>query len=233
MKRIFGASLMLAGVFAFAVSPMAAANGNHGTGHTPVNVCHATSSDTNPYVFETVDNDSTKYKGHLMHRNDPNKTWKSAGTWNGVAHVAGDSKRDFIEGLDPAFTKAWCLAKVVIVVPTPTPTPTVTQTETPSPTPTTETPTPTPTVTETVTETPTPSETSETPTASESPSTVISVTPSQSSSTPDVLESGGGQPPTKTLAHTGSVSTALAGLGALLLALGAMLTFVGRRGKHA
>ncbi len=42
-----------------------------GGGHTPVNVCHATNSDTNPYVFITVDDDSVKFQGHLAHRNTP------------------------------------------------------------------------------------------------------------------------------------------------------------------
>lgn len=64
--------------------------------HVPVNVCHATSSDTNPYVFITVDDDSTKFKGHLMHREDPNKRWKSDIIWNGVAYTAGDPKPDLI-----------------------------------------------------------------------------------------------------------------------------------------
>ncbi len=65
-------------------------------GHTPVNVCHATSSDTNPYVFITVDDDSVKLKGHLQHRDNPNKTWKSDGVWRGTTVHAGDAKRDLI-----------------------------------------------------------------------------------------------------------------------------------------
>jgi hypothetical protein len=44
-----------------------------------------------------VDDDSTKLQGHLAHRNDPNKTWKSDGSWNGVEHLAGDPKADKIE----------------------------------------------------------------------------------------------------------------------------------------
>ena len=89
--------------------------------HVPVGVCHATSSDTNPYVFIVVDDDSTKLKGHLMHRNDPNKTWKSAGTYVlGGSHAAGDPKRDYIASytgtdgvfhqLDGAITAASCPA---------------------------------------------------------------------------------------------------------------------------
>ncbi|HEX7717777.1 MAG TPA: hypothetical protein VF416_10840 [Marmoricola sp.] len=67
------------------------------TQHVPVGVCHATSSDTNPYVFIVVDDDSVKLKGHLMHRDNPNKHWKNAGTYElGGAHGAGDWKRDYI-----------------------------------------------------------------------------------------------------------------------------------------
>lgn len=68
-------------------------------GHTPVNVCHATSSDSNPYVFITVDDDSVKLtgpNGHLMHRQTPNKTWKSDGVWRGKTVHAGDLKPDLI-----------------------------------------------------------------------------------------------------------------------------------------
>lgn len=61
-----------------------------------VGICHATSSDTNPYVFISVDDDSAKLKGHLQHLTDPNKTWKSDGTFNGVPHEDGDAKRDLI-----------------------------------------------------------------------------------------------------------------------------------------
>jgi len=61
-----------------------------------VNICHATSSDTNPYVFIQVDDDSAKLKGHLMHREDPNKKWKTDGTYEGKTHSAGDPKPDLI-----------------------------------------------------------------------------------------------------------------------------------------
>ncbi len=75
---------------------MSASATERGEGHTPVNVCHATSSDTNPYVFITVDDDSVKFEGHLMHRSDPNKRWKADGTWNGQPVQAGDPKPDLI-----------------------------------------------------------------------------------------------------------------------------------------
>ena len=63
---------------------------------TPVNICHATSSDSNPYVFITVDDDSAKFQGHLAHHNTPNKRWKTAGTFNGQPHAAGAPKPDLI-----------------------------------------------------------------------------------------------------------------------------------------
>lgn len=62
-----------------------------------VGVCHATSSDTNPYVYLLVDDDSTKLQGHLQHKNFPNKTWKSDLTYEGVDYKAGDPKPDFID----------------------------------------------------------------------------------------------------------------------------------------
>ena len=96
--------------------------------HVPVGVCHATSSDTNPYVFIVVDDDSTKLKGHLMHRNDPNKHWKSDGTYElGGAHSNGDAKRDYIASytgtdgvhheLDGDITAASCDDKGDVEVP--------------------------------------------------------------------------------------------------------------------
>jgi len=82
-----GVALMLS------ATPANAAQGQH----VPVGICHATSSDTNPYVFITVDDDSAKFRGHLKHRDDPNKHWKTDGTYElGGAHSAGDLKRDYI-----------------------------------------------------------------------------------------------------------------------------------------
>jgi hypothetical protein len=67
---------------------------------TAVKVCHATSADKNPYELIVVDDDSTDFHGHLDHRDNPNKTWKKAGSWSGIPHAAGDPKPDLIEGLD-------------------------------------------------------------------------------------------------------------------------------------
>jgi LPXTG-motif cell wall-anchored protein len=100
MLRTIAACSVVTAILGFAGLAVATSNANatpgHGEGHTPVNVCHATSSDTNPFVFIVVDDDSTKFKGHLMHRDSPNKTWKSDGTFNGVPHEAGDPKADLI-----------------------------------------------------------------------------------------------------------------------------------------
>ncbi|RNL77276.1 hypothetical protein [Nocardioides marmorisolisilvae] len=85
-----GTLVMGSGVVLLAAAPAANAD------KTPVNICHATSSDSNPYTFITVDNDSVKLQGHLKHRNDPNKRWKSDGTFNGVAHTKGQPKPDII-----------------------------------------------------------------------------------------------------------------------------------------
>ncbi|MFL6022441.1 MAG: hypothetical protein ACJ72O_03810 [Marmoricola sp.] len=91
-----GALVMSSGAVLLATAPAANAD------KTPVNVCHATSSDSNPYTFITVDNDSTQLTAHLAHRNDPNKRWKSDGTFNGVAHTKGQPKPDIIgDYVDP------------------------------------------------------------------------------------------------------------------------------------
>lgn len=76
---------------------LSAAYASEGEGHTPVSICHRTSSDTNPYVFITVDDDSLS-PGHLDNA-DPGhkpKFWKTDGTWRGVDHVAGDPKDDYL-----------------------------------------------------------------------------------------------------------------------------------------
>ncbi len=61
-----------------------------------VGICHATSSDSNPYVYIVVDVNSAKLHGHLMHRNSPNKRWKTDGWFSGVHHVANQPKPDLI-----------------------------------------------------------------------------------------------------------------------------------------
>lgn len=87
-----GALVMSSGVALMATATSA----NAAQGHTPVNICHATSSDSNPYTFITVDAESKKFEAHLAHRNTPNKTWKSDGSFGGVDHVADEPKPDII-----------------------------------------------------------------------------------------------------------------------------------------
>jgi hypothetical protein len=106
-----------------------------------VSICHATSSEKNPYTQNEVDassinNEKNKYlNGHGDHERDiiPPFTYESS-SFEG-------------RNWDDAGKKIWengCN----IVEPSPTPTPTPTETPTPTPTPTqTETPTPTPTPT--------------------------------------------------------------------------------------
>ncbi len=106
---------------------------SRGTGHTPVNVCHATGSATNPYVFITVDDDSTKLRGHLMHRNEPrsNKPADLIGDYtdaHGVFHKydgvitderdcgAQDPNRT-VSAVSPTVTQAECKGNHVLTKP--------------------------------------------------------------------------------------------------------------------
>jgi hypothetical protein len=111
---VLGALVMSSGVALVATATSA----NATAGHDPVGICHATSSDTNPYVFITVDRDSARYKGHLMHRDHPNKQWKSDGSFElGGEHSDGDAKPDYIDGLDGNITAESCDAKGDVEVP--------------------------------------------------------------------------------------------------------------------
>lgn len=218
---------------AFVALPFAVSASAAPQQHTPVGVCHATSSDTNPYVWITVDDDSVKLQGHLAHRTDPNKTWKSAGTWNGVDHVDGTPKADFIEGLDEGISEAWCLSGNTDPVVDPTDDPTDEPTDTPTDTPTDEpTDTPTDTPTDEPTDTPTDGAT-DTPT--DEPTDVPSDEPTATdvktdTQAPGSLPSTGGAPQ---LAHTGSSTGALLGLGGALLATGAIFLVAGRKSENA
>jgi hypothetical protein len=149
-----------------------------------VTICHRTSSQTNPYVRQTVDRSSIK-EGHSLH---VGPVWS-----DGIEPFWGDIIPPFEDFAGYNWTEEgqsiWS-NKCNLVSPTPTPTPTETENETESPTPTptptptateTETPTPTPTPSETVTETPTPEPTeTETPTATPTPTTTETVVPSPS-----------------------------------------------------
>lgn len=206
-----GAGLMAAPfVSASAVQPAAPA--------AKVGVCHATTSDSNPYVWIVVSTNSTRYQGHLMHRTDPPHTWKSDGTWNGIAHLDGAGKPDYIQGIDVGLTRDWCLGRV-----TPTPT-------TPTPTDTgTSTPTPTDTPTDPVTTTP-PVDTGS-PTPSTSSPAASTTAPEPGTTAPAPSTSGPGE-----LAHTagGTGSTLLVLSGLALVGLGMLTMLAARRvGVHA
>ena len=95
---VLGLFLLSSGV---SLVVQSSAQGSPG-GHIPVLVCHATGSDSNPYVAIFPDADSTKLQGHQAHRDHPNKTWKSAGWWNGTYYSAGSPKRDYIHSYTDA-----------------------------------------------------------------------------------------------------------------------------------
>jgi hypothetical protein len=83
-------TLALGGVLALAVPANATPPGNE----TKTGLCHRTASDTNPYVFIEVDDESLQAhlsdgKGHFP------KQWKTDGVFRSVSHVAGDLKYDY------------------------------------------------------------------------------------------------------------------------------------------
>jgi hypothetical protein len=176
---ILGGMLALAGP--------AAATG-HGQGHTPVLVCH---NRAHHPVLITVDANSTKYQGHLMHRTQPQNL-------------------DLVEGVDgdAAAIRAACVKQVEVPGPTVTVTgPPVTETL-PGPT-STETG---PAVTETVpgptsTETgPAVTVTNPGPTSTETGPAVTETVPGSTSTVtgPDVTKSVDS---TKTIEVAGEVAT--------------------------
>jgi hypothetical protein len=191
--RVLGATFVAAAALPLlGVIPLAQASPGHGYapaakghGQAKVVICHATNSDTNPYVVIDVAVASVKYKGHLAHRTTPNKTWKLATTWNGTLHAAGSAKADLIEGLDGNVTRAFCQAHGTH------PTPTTSTTTTPSGT-TTTTPSGTTTTTSSGTTTTTSSGTTTT-----TPGSTVSGT--STTTTPGSTVSG-----TKTTAPSGS-----------------------------
>jgi hypothetical protein len=235
-----------------------ASNASASPRHTPVGVCHATSSDTHPYEWIVVDSDSTRYRGHLMHRDEPNKRWKSAGTWNGIAHKAGDPKPDYIEGLDAGVSEEWCSSSTGHGTTPPTTQPPTTKPPTTSP-PTTSPPSTTTAPPTTTTAppgtTPPPTTTTAPPTTTTAPPTTTTAPPETEpgtvpGSTPAETKPGtvpatgpettpgtssmppeAGRPP---LAETGVPSGMLTIAGLVLIALG-IATYVQSRprGKHA
>lgn len=129
-----------------------------------VTICHRTSSQTNPYVRETVDRSSIK-EGHSLHIGP---IWS-----DGIEPFWGDIIPPFEDFAGYNWTEEgqsiWS-NKCNLVLPTSTPTPSETESSTPTPTATeTETPTatPTPTATETVVPSPSPEETTPAPAISQ------------------------------------------------------------------
>lgn len=182
-----------------------------------VYVCHATTSDSNPYVWLSVSTSSTRYQGHLQHRTNPPHSWKSDGTWNAIVHQAGDGKPDYIQGIDAGLTRDWCLG---LITPTPTPT---------TPTPTTPTPTETGTVTPTPTDTTTTTPPVDTGSPTPSTSSPAATTTVPEPATPTTSGPGA-------LAHTaGTGSSPLLVLAGLtLIGLGSLsMLAVRRTGAHA
>lgn len=150
-RKTVGAVLAVAGLGLIMAAP---ANATQPTTPKKVWVCHATSSDTNPYRIIHVSVNSTKYEGHLAHKTSPNKKWKSDGEFAGVQHVKNDPKPDIIGEPGDAQPPEQCGGEVVTA--TTTATSTVTDTVTQH---VTETETQTSTVTNTATKTVTPTET--------------------------------------------------------------------------
>ncbi len=151
---IAAASLAVAGA-TFSVS--AVANGDKAD---KVTLCHATASESNPYVSITVDENSTKLEGHEGHTGPIWQAGDKAAdiTWGDIIPAESDVTGLNSTALGLAILANGCDALTVV---TPTPTPTGTPTATPSPTPcdedcATPTPTPTPTATPTPVPTPTP-----------------------------------------------------------------------------
>ena len=228
MKRtIFGALVAFALILAPATA--LATGGGHESHKT--SICHRTASDTNPYVFITVDNSALPaHLSNLSPKNGPKhpaRIWKSSGTFRGVAHVYGTPKNDYI-----ATSKADCEDFP------PTPSPSVTPTPEPSVTPTPEpsvTPTPSPS------ETPTPSINPQCPqepcNPDESPTPSPSVTPTPpATSTPSLPTITA--PPTDTEPTSGSSSgndgpPAALALLVLISAFAGGWALMGRRTRRA
>ena len=85
-----GGLVMLAAPAATADGPEGPPPGNL----TKTGICHRTASDSNPYVFEEVDDESLDAHYHNL-AGHPAKYWKSDGTWRGVEHSEGDAKNDY------------------------------------------------------------------------------------------------------------------------------------------
>jgi hypothetical protein len=92
MKRI-GVVAALAGIVLMS-GGIGVASATPPGNETKTGLCHRTASDSNPYVFIEVDDESLP-----AHLNDlpghPPKAWKTDGIFRSVAHKAGDLKQDY------------------------------------------------------------------------------------------------------------------------------------------
>jgi len=210
---------------------LSVAQATQGNPEHQVWICHATDSDTNPYRIIHPDVASAKSEGHLMHKTEPNKIWKSDGTFGGAVHSDGQPKPDIIGDVDAESAPAECYDMP-------------TETETTSTTPPTETETTSTTPPTTSTTSPTETEATSTtpPTTSTTPPGVVEVTETAQPAevVPEVV--GGAvvtgdpvvAPATVTeLAFSGaeSVQLGLSGLLAMLLGAGVVATARRKRSR--
>lgn len=215
MTKFFIALLL--GLMAMLLGATPALAGDKGNGkdeHVPVGICHATSSATNPYVFIVVDDDSAKFKGHLMHRNDPNKK-------NGRDYISDfTDTAGVFHKYDGVITSIANCPKPVVVTPTPTPTETTVVTP-PVVTPPVVTPPETPVSQPKPTKKPTPTVTPKAPKPTPTHTKATNAPPAPTTPTAHHRQ---------TLPHTGNTVTLwmiVAGAG-LLIAGG---TFLAASGK--
>lgn len=211
--------------------------------HIPVTICHATGSNTNPYVKETVDDDAVDGNGnehsdHNMpgHQNGediiPPGTWDTDGrNWNTQGIAIWYNNCNLVT---QTHTPTPTLTNTATPTPTPTctPTPTLTVLDTPTPTPNTntgcvdcQTPTPTPTTEEVSTPTPTQQASASatpTPTSTNNSGAVLGA----SSTTPQV-QAASAVLGASSMASTGTFTTtlmnSLLSLGMVSLSIGSLL----------
>ncbi|GAA2084358.1 hypothetical protein IDH50_06145 [Aeromicrobium tamlense] len=115
------------------------ASATPGNGQEKIGVCHRTASESNPYVYLEVP--AAEANGHITgtgSQHHQQVTWKSEGSWRGVAHAAGDLRLDYYAHEDEI------AARQCLDTSTPTEDPTTPPTEDPT-TPPTEEPTEDPT----------------------------------------------------------------------------------------
>jgi hypothetical protein len=223
-------ALAAGGLMAGGLLAMPAANAtqtdSQGQGHQPVSFCHATGSETNPYVFITTDMNAF-YEGHVAHQHAgdiyPGMTFEKG---NKTITVVAQNWTTIVPGTDVTgadFVNAGCVA--VVVTPPPT-------TEPPTSPPVTETVTQPP-VTETVTQPPV------TQTVTQPPVTHVvtqppAAAPGQGAARPAPAQSvslSAGTSAGATADYT--VTGLLLGSGALLLAWLALTLWTKRaRGRH-